>query len=107
MSIKGIDSQMMIARATDFVKESSNQLKKNELMQDYLAVQAKLESEHESNMVTRKTHLEQADMKLNKDGKGGGEYTGREKGKKGKPAEETEAAGGWVPGVEHKLDIKV
>ena len=42
MSIKSIDSQIMIARTTDFSRDNSAIQKKPELAQEFLAVQEKL-----------------------------------------------------------------
>ena len=67
MSIKGIDSQLMITRAAELMKDSSVQLKKNELMQDFLAVQSKVIEEHEKQKVARAQETQEAEIQLERD----------------------------------------
>ena len=51
MALNGIDAQIMAQRAVDAAKYASNLNKKNELMQDYMALQRKAEDEVEDTIV--------------------------------------------------------
>lgn len=106
MSIRGIDNQLMITRATEMVKDSDASLRKNELMQDYLAIQSQIEGEKEKAMVGEALEVQEAEVKLDKDGEGANNYEGQSK--KGSQGEiETETDRQFVPREEHKIDIKV
>lgn len=67
MSIKGIDAQLMVTRAADLAKDSSTQLKKNELMQDYLAVHAKAVEHQEQTKVAKAIESQQVSINKDKD----------------------------------------
>lgn len=56
MSMKGIDAQVMAHRTTDYVKDASAQLRRNEMNQDFLAQQSKALSQEAQGQVA---HLEQ------------------------------------------------
>ena len=58
MTVKGIDMQIMVQRATDFMKENATALKKNELMQDFQAVQSKLIAKEQQGQVARMENKE-------------------------------------------------
>ena len=74
MSIKGIDTQIMITRAADFARDNSALLKKPELNQDYLAVQAKAYNAQEKKRIVKTTEIEL--KKLRPEDGGGGNQGG-------------------------------
>jgi len=76
MSIKGIDAQMMITRATELTKDSSAQLRKNELMHDYLAAQTRAIETRENQSVARTLKPQEIEIHLNNDREGSGGWTG-------------------------------
>lgn len=71
MSIKGIDTQIMVTRSSELAKESSNQLRRTDLMQDYLNVHAAELERHKQKMVLKTVATEQAKLHTDKDGSGG------------------------------------
>ena len=80
MSIRGIDAQIMIARAPDFVKEANAQLKGAEKMQEFLAAQSKAEAEREKSSVAKAEKTLQVELHPDADGGGRGQYeSAREK----------------------------
>ncbi len=68
MSIKGIDNQMMITRTAELAKDATSQLKRGELAQDYLAVQAKALAEHEQGVVQKAQKPHEALIQKDKQG---------------------------------------
>jgi uncharacterized protein (DUF3084 family) len=109
MSIKGIDNQIMITRAAELVRETSAQLKKTELMQDYLNVQS-LELEKQKKHIVQKTpeiaHVEQIKDKQREGGSREAAHQG--KGQDGKSREEESDALQIAAEPEtHHIDIKI
>ena len=82
MSIRGIDTQIMITRTTDFVRETSNTQKHPELSQEHLANQGKTDSVHDQSRVIATTEAENENIRTDVDGSGsgaaGGEGSGQE-----------------------------
>jgi len=76
MSIKGIDSQIMIARTTDFARETSALQKKPEIVQDYLAVREKIAEAQQQTRVAKTLETEPTKLHPDDDGGGGGGYGG-------------------------------
>ena len=74
MSIKSIDSQIMIARTSDFARDNSAVQKKPEISQDYLAAQEKINEAQEQSRVAGTPESEQADIRPDEDGGGSGAY---------------------------------
>ena len=72
MSIKGIDSQIMITRTSDVMRESAAMQKKPEVTQDYLAIQAKANEAHDQKRVARKSDIELPKMRAEDGGGNGG-----------------------------------
>lgn len=75
MSIKGIDAQIMIARAPDFVKEANAQLKTGDRMQSFLAEQAKAEAEHDKSSIGRTEQTSGPELHLGEEGGGDNFYS--------------------------------
>ncbi|NLT57758.1 MAG: hypothetical protein GXX99_02210 [Clostridiales bacterium] len=80
MSIKGIDAQMMVTRAVDYARESSAQLKKSELMQDYMAVQGRLLEQQGQKSVGGAQKAEQAGIHPDRQRGGGQAASDQERG---------------------------
>lgn len=107
MSIKGIDTQIMITRSAELVKESSNQLKKNELMQDYMNIQA-AEFERQKKQGVLKAS-EAGELRLHQDGENGQKNATfkRQKNKKQSNSTGEELQIPPNPGGKYKIDIKI
>lgn len=91
MSIRGIDTQMMVTRTTEMTRDANAVQRKDGLMQDYLAVQGKAADEQQKNMVLETIAPEQAGIQPDKEGDGGG-YKGSGK-RRGKDEDEDEDGG--------------
>lgn len=72
MSIRGIDTQIMITRTTDFVRETSNIQRHPEISQEHLANQGKVESVHDQSRVIATTEAENEEIRTDVDGSGSG-----------------------------------
>ena len=72
MSIRGIDTQIMITRATDFVKETSTVQRQPEVAQEHLASQQKVESTQDQSRVTATIEAENENIRTDVDGEGSG-----------------------------------
>ena len=72
MSIRGIDTQIMVTRTTDFVRETSNQQRHPELSQEHLANQGKVESLHDQSRVIATNEAENEEIRTDVDGSGSG-----------------------------------
>jgi len=77
MSIRGIDTQIMMARLTDSVRETSAMHKRPELVQDVLAAQQRINDAEEQTKVakTSEAEMEKVRTDVDEDGSGGG-YSG-------------------------------
>jgi hypothetical protein len=72
MSIRGIDTQIMITRTADFARETSSIQKQPEVTQEHLAVQTKIESAQDQSRVTATNESEMENIRTDKDGEGSG-----------------------------------
>jgi len=79
MSIRGIDTQMMITRATDFVRETSSIQRHPETTQEHLAAQTKIESSHDQSRVNATTESEMENIRTDEEGEGSGAAGGGKK----------------------------
>jgi len=106
MSIKGIDTQIMINRLPDYAKDASALYKRTEVFQDHIAKQVKINDAQEQTRVakTEESALEELHPG---DGDGGGSGGGYEE-EAGQGYKDTnELDNMMVPGEEHVIDIKV
>ena len=82
MSIRGIDTQIMITRASDFVRETSSAQRQPEVNQEHAATQQKVESTQDQSRVSATTEAENENIRTDVDGSGsgaaGGEGSGQE-----------------------------
>lgn len=107
MSIKGIDAQIMVTRTAELSKESSNQIKRNELMQDYMSVQGRLMEEHEKQMVTGLQEAQEAVIQREREGSRGGADPEERDRRSGSSLSDQELAEELDGGEDHLIDIKV
>ena len=110
MSIKGIDAQLMVTRTAELAKESSNQLKKNELTQEYMNIQAAEFERQKKQMVSKTNVTENLRLHPDKDKSenNAGYYRRRKKEKKkndGDPLDELKVAPD--PNKKHKIDVRI
>ena len=79
MSIKGIDAQIMVARTTDYVRDTSSLQKRPEVMQEHLATREKINDAQDQSKVIKTMETETELDKLRPDeGGGGGGYSGNQ-----------------------------
>jgi hypothetical protein len=91
MALNGIDAQIMTQRTADTVKNASTLNKRNELMQDYMALQRKTEDEIQDRVVLELERKD--DPRITKEHKGAGQDAGggqHGKRQKARPSEESE-----------------
>ena len=72
MSIRGIDTQMMIARATEVVRETSSLQRHPETTQEHIAAQTKTDSSLDQSRVAATTEAEMENIRTDVDGRGSG-----------------------------------
>jgi hypothetical protein len=94
----------MVARTTEFVKETDHQMRRNELMQDYLNVQGKLASEAKGQNVRITVKAEASALHLDEKGGGGGGGGESAERDREEPEEERER---FSDGAPHRLDIVI
>ena len=105
MSIKGIDTQIMIARSTDFIRDASDTQKRPEIVQDNLALREKITDAQDQTRVAKTLEAEHQRLDPDAGGSGGGSGGGQGHGegrKKDKPEAEM-----LVPPGSSKIDIRV
>ena len=108
MSIKGIDSQIMITRTPDFARETSFVQQRPEVNQQILAEQQKIAVAQEQGRVKETEEAEMEGIRAEEDGSGGGEYDG--KGGHAPDEEDDEELfrpGMFVPPSNNILDIRI
>jgi len=69
--LKGIETQAMIIRATDFVREADMQQRRNDVAREHQALQTQALAEHEQKNVTQSPRAQDAKINRDKQGKGG------------------------------------
>ena len=108
VALNGIDAQIMTQRAADAAKNASILNKKNELMQDYMALQRKAEDEIQDRIIIELERKD--DPRITKEHKGAGqEAGGKRRGEKQKSQtaedSEKEEEPGFVRG--RRIDIRI
>ena len=109
MSIRGIDSQMMINRSPEMAKDTSQQIKRPEITQDYQAIHTRLNEAVEQKRVQ---NTSESEMELIRADKDGGNKGGRG-GQRGGPdpdkddPDKNPGPGFIVAPGNHRIDIKV
>lgn len=110
MSIKGIDAQLMVTRTAELAKETSNQIKKNDLTQEYINIQA-AEFERQKKQMVAKTNVTE-NLRLHPDKDNSGDNTAaykRKQKEKKKNSEDVldELEVAPDPNSGHKIDVKI
>ena len=72
MSIRGIDTQIMITRATDLIRETSSMLRQPETTQEQLAAQQKNDSTLDQSRVAATEEIENENIRTDVEGGGSG-----------------------------------
>ncbi|NLO47743.1 MAG: hypothetical protein GX111_05410 [Clostridiales bacterium] len=107
MSIKGIDNQLMVTRAADYAKEASTQLKRSELMQDYLYVQTKMLENRKKQVVPKTVKSEQIEKIRSEQDNREQTKQNRKRDPKKEPENEQGASSIDPKGARGKIDIKI
>ena len=108
MSIKGIDTQIMINRATDLVRDASAMQKSAEVQQQFLAAQQKAADAQSQSKVSATKESEMENIKTDVDGRSGGGPGGGSGGSGSKEEDNEEIPSGMlVPPGNNIIDIKV
>jgi len=109
MSIKSIDTQIMINRSSDLARDASAMQKRPELQQEFLAAQQKIASAQSQSRVSGTTETEMEHIRTDVDGGSGGAQGGE-----GEDSESEENGQGGqsaknmlVPPGNNLIDIKV
>jgi len=76
MSIKGIDTQIMITRLSDTVRDASATHRRPEMAQDYLAIREKINDAEAQTRVAKMSESEMEKVRTDVDEGGGGAYGG-------------------------------
>ena len=105
MSIKGIDTQIMIARTTDMARDTSALQKKPELAQEFLAVKERINDEQDQSRIAKTLETKASELHPDDEGGGGAGYSGDGSGEGRRHGESD--ADMLVPADEHVIDIKV
>jgi len=108
MSIRGIDTQIMVTRTPDYAREASAIQKRPEVTQELLAAAQKLSDAQDQSRVKGSEHSEMETIRTDVDGGSGGAYG--EGGEKNRGDEEKDGEipkGMLVPPGNNVIDIKV
>ena len=106
MSIRGIDTQIMISRLTDNIREASAMNKRPEYAQDALAAQSKLNDAQDQTRVAKTLETEMEQIRPDVDDGGGAGYGGSESdGEAEKNKEEETVHDLLVPPSHNRIDI--
>ena len=108
MSIKGIDTQIMITRTPDVSRDASIVQQRSEVNQAILAESQKVQTAQDQKRVKETEETEMDNVRTDEDGSAGNEYDGRG----GKHPEEEEKdefgrPGMYVPAGNNILDIRI
>ena len=109
MSIRGIDTQIMITRSSDFAKDASAMQKRPEVTQDYQAIHARQNEAVQQKRVQHTSESEMERLRADEDGGNEGAYDGQGGDREnGDQAQEEQIGPGMIvaPG-NHMIDIKV
>jgi len=105
MSIRGIDSQIMITRSPDFARENSAIQHRPEVNQQILAEQQKVTAAQEQSRVKQTEEAEMEGIRTEEDGGGNSEYDGSGGHAPEEEEDELSKPGMLVPPSNHILDI--
>lgn len=106
MSIKGIDTQIMISRLPDNSRDASVMQKRPEMAQDFLAAQTKISNAQDQSRVLRSVEAEMEQIRTDVEEDGGSGAGGGSPGPETKENEETDPDM-LVPPGNNIIDIRV
>ena len=104
MSIRSIDTQIMISRLTDTVRDASMMQKKPEHAQEALAAQGRIHDAEDQQKVAKTLETDMEQIRSDADGGGSG---GGESGEKGKKKKEEIDPDMMVPPSNNIIDIRI
>jgi len=108
VSIKGIDTQIMISRLPDNARDTSAIQKRPEVAQDTLAVKAKINDAEDQTRVAKTLETEMERIRPDVEGGSGGAYGGEGGSSPHKEDDSGELEyGTLVPPEKHIIDITV
>ena len=110
--IKGIDTQIMVARTTDFSRDVSQMAKFADVAQDNKAMKTQQEAEIQQQQVQKEEETDRADLRPDEDGSAGAEYEasggkGNRRGDGNFEEDDPLAPGTFVPRSLNSVDIIV
>ena len=105
MSIKTIDSQIMIARTADFSRDTSALQKRPEVTQDFQAIKEKINDAHDQSRVGKSQESQKPEMQP--DEGGDGRYYGSASGEPENENPDDTGQNLLVPPSDNVIDIKV
>ena len=108
MSIKGIDTQIMISRLPDSARDTSAIQKRPEVLQDHMAYQSKVTDAQDQSKVAKTTETEMDKIRSDVEGGSGNAYGGEAGQAQGEetPDDELELRT-LVPPEKHIIDIRI
>lgn len=108
MSIKGIDTQIMISRLPDNAKDTSALQKRPEVWQDHLGAQGRINDAQSQSKVAKTSETEMTKIRSDVEDGAGSAYGGEGgQGRGDGGSDEGLDPGTLVPPEEHIIDIKV
>ena len=107
MSIRGIDTQIMITRSPDFARENSAVQQRPEVNQQQLAEQQKVTAAQEQSRVKGTEEAEMEGIRTDEDGGGNSEYDGQGGHAPEEEEDEFSQPGMFVPPSNNILDIRI
>ena len=107
MSIKGIDTQIMVQRPADMLRETSSLQRHPETTQEHLAAQQKLDSALNQSKVLATTESDMDNIRTDVDGSGSGAAGGEGSGRDDEEMTEEQKRELLVPPSEHEQIIDI
>ena len=106
MSVKSIDTQIMVARTADIARDTSHAAKRHEAAQEYLAFKEKINDAQNQTRIAKTP--ESRLSKLHDDKNGGGGQSGGEGAETGQGRKDEDPGEDmYVPSGDSTIDIKV
>lgn len=107
MSIKSIDTQIMIARLSDSVREASAMHKRPEVAQDVLAHRERINDAEQQHRVAKATESEMEEVRTDVDEGGGGSHSGEASSRDDDEPDDEVDQDMLVPPIDYLIDIIV
>ena len=107
MSIRSIDTQIMITRTADMAREAGSVQKQPEVAQSHIATQTKTESAQNQSRVASTNESEMENVRTDVDGEGSGAAGGEGSAREGENPEEEVPLGLRVAPAQHDQLIDI